>query len=107
MIKNNIFYHTSTKVMELGFSNHFALVMNIVVKCPSIFSENVVKIIFSKRSIDIFNCQLKTELWDGVYLQSDVNRAYSSFLTKYLKYFLHIFPPKQVSDKKGNKSVKG
>jgi hypothetical protein len=57
-----------------------------------------------KRSIGTFNGQLKTELWDDVYLQTDVNRAYSSFLTKFLKCSLHIFPSKQVSDTKRNKS---
>jgi hypothetical protein len=29
-----------------------------------------------------------------VYIQTDVNGTYSSFLTKYLKYFLNIFPLK-------------
>jgi hypothetical protein len=98
MIRNKIFYHTSTEVVELGFSDHFALVENIVFK-RSTFSENIVK-----RSIDIFNCRLKSELWDDVYLQSDVlvNRAYSSFLNKLLKYFLHIFPQRQVSNKTDN-----
>jgi hypothetical protein len=43
MIRNKIFYHTSIEVVELGFSDHFALVMNIVVKRPSTFSENIVK----------------------------------------------------------------
>jgi hypothetical protein len=95
---------TSTRVVELGYSDHFALVMNIVVKRPLASSEKVVKRVFLKRSIDIFNCQLKTGLWDDVYQQTDVNRAYSSFLTKYLKHFLHTFPFKQVSNKKGNKS---
>jgi hypothetical protein len=34
MIRNKIFYHTTTKVVELGYSDHFAQVMNIAVKCP-------------------------------------------------------------------------
>jgi exonuclease III len=104
MIRNKIFYHTSTRVVELGDSDHFALVMNIVVTRPLASKEKVVKRVFLKRSIDIFNSQLKTELWDDVYLQTDVNRAYSFFLTKYLKHFLHTFPLKQVSNNKGNKS---
>jgi hypothetical protein len=37
---------------------------------------------------------LKNEIWEDVYLHTDVNRAYSSFLTKYLKYFVNIFPLK-------------
>jgi hypothetical protein len=103
MIRNKLFYHTSTKVVELRFSDHFVLVINILVKRPT-FLENIVKRVFSKRCIDILNCQLNIELWDDMYLQSDINRAYSSFLTKFLKYFLHIFPLRQVSNKKGNKS---
>jgi hypothetical protein len=79
MITNKIFYRTSKEVVELGFSDHFALVTNIVVKRPTTFLENIVERVFSKRCVDIFNCQLKTELWDDVYLQSDVNRTYSSF----------------------------
>jgi hypothetical protein len=90
MIWNKIFYHSTTKVVELGFSDHFALIMNIFVNSPSTFLECVVKRILSKRSIVIFNGQLKTELWDDVYSQSDVNRTYSSFLSKFLKYSLHI-----------------
>jgi hypothetical protein len=104
MIRNKIFCHTSTRVVELGYSDHFALVMNIVVKRPLASSEKVVKRFFLKSSTDIFNCQLKTELWNDVHLQTDVNGAYSSFLTKYLKHFLHTFPLQQVSNKKSNKS---
>jgi hypothetical protein len=32
MIRNKIFYHTTTKVVEVGYSDHFAQVMNIAVK---------------------------------------------------------------------------
>jgi hypothetical protein len=32
MIRNKIFYPTSTNVVEMGYSDHFALVMNIVVE---------------------------------------------------------------------------
>jgi hypothetical protein len=38
MIRNKIFYHTTTKVVELGHSDHFAQVMNIAVKCPFVHS---------------------------------------------------------------------
>jgi hypothetical protein len=81
MITNKIFYLSPTKEVEMGFSDHFALVMNILVKRPATFSINIVKRVFSQRSIDIFNRQLKIELWEDVYLQSDVNTGYSSFLT--------------------------
>jgi hypothetical protein len=29
MITNKIFYHSDTKVMEMGYSDHFAVVMNV------------------------------------------------------------------------------
>jgi hypothetical protein len=93
------------KVVEMGFSDHFALVMNILVKRPATFSINTVKRVLSQRSTDIFNGQLKTELWEVVYLQSDVNTAYGSFITQFLMYFLHIIPQKQVLNKKGKKSA--
>jgi hypothetical protein len=70
MITSKLFHHTSTQVVELGSSDHFALVMEVLVKSPSIFSENTVKRVFSKTSIDIFNDLLKTELWDDVYLHT-------------------------------------
>jgi hypothetical protein len=100
MFRNKFFYQSSTNVVKIGFSDHLALVMNIHVKRPATFSINIVKRVFSQRSIDIFNGQLKTELWEDVYLQYDVNTAYGSFLTVFLMYF----PPKQVLNKKGKKS---
>jgi exonuclease III len=104
MIVSKLFHQTSTQVVELGFSDHYALIMEVLVKSPPIFSENTIKRIFSKRSMDILNDLLKTELWDDVYLHSNVNRAYSSFLTTFLKYFLQTFPLKKVSNKGGKNS---
>jgi hypothetical protein len=93
MIRNEIFYHTTTNVVELGYLGRFAQVMNIAVKCPFVHSGKTVRRVFSKRNIEIFNSQLKNEIWEDVYLQRDVNRVYSSLLTKYLEYFVNIFPP--------------
>jgi hypothetical protein len=59
-----------------------------------VYSGKTVRRVFAKRSMEIFNNQLKYEIWEDVYLQTDVNRAYNSFLTKYLKYFVNIFPLK-------------
>jgi exonuclease III len=47
MIRNKIFYHSSTKVVEMGFSDHLVLVMNILVKSPATFSIYIVKRVFS------------------------------------------------------------
>jgi hypothetical protein len=104
MIRNKIFHHSTTKVVELGYSDYFVQAMNIVVKCPSVYSGKTVRRIFSKRNIEIFNSQLKNKTWEDVHLQTDVNRAYSSFLTKYLKYFVNTLPPEKFSKNKGNKS---
>jgi hypothetical protein len=49
MIRNNIFYNTTTKVVELGYSDHFAQVMNIAVKCPFHFRENCKKSLLKKK----------------------------------------------------------
>jgi exonuclease III len=73
--------HSTTKVVEMGLSDHFVLVTSILVHSPSTCSKYVVKRIFSKRNIANFNDQLKIELWDAVYSQSDVNRAYCVFLS--------------------------
>jgi hypothetical protein len=68
MIRNRIFYHTTTKVVELGYLDHFAQVMNIAVKCPSVHSGKTVRRVFSKRNIEIFNSQLTIEIWEDFYL---------------------------------------
>jgi hypothetical protein len=76
MIRNKGFYHSTTRVIEMGVSGHYALVMSIFVHSPSTCLKYVEKYFFSKRNIENFKDQLKTELWDEVYLQSDVNSGY-------------------------------
>jgi hypothetical protein len=67
-------------------------------------SKYVVKRNFSKRNIESFNDQLKSEPWDKVYSQSDVKSAYCVFFSKFLKYFFNNFPLKKAFSKKGKKS---
>jgi hypothetical protein len=55
MIRNMICYHTTTKVVELGYSDHFAQVMNTAVKCPFVHSRKTVRRVFLRRNIEIFN----------------------------------------------------
>jgi hypothetical protein len=98
MIRNKIFYPTSTNVVEMGYSDHFALVMNIVVTNSFVsFPEKTKRRIFSKRNIDLFNLRLSSEVWDEVYHQTDVNIAYSLFLGKYRDLFLKTFKKKKKS----------
>jgi hypothetical protein len=106
MIRNKTFYHSTTRVIEMGFSDHFALVMSIrvFIHSTSTCLKYVVKRFFSKRNILNFKDQLKLESWDEVYLQSDVNSAYCVFLSKFYKYFLHFFPIKIVLNKERGKS---
>jgi hypothetical protein len=59
MVRNKIFYYTTTKVVELGYSDHFVQVMNTAVTCPSVHSGKTVRRVFSRRNIEIFNGQLK------------------------------------------------
>jgi hypothetical protein len=47
------------KVVELGYSDHFAHVRNIAFKCSLVHSGKTVKRVFSVRNIEIFNTQLK------------------------------------------------
>jgi hypothetical protein len=47
--------------MEMGFSDHFAVIMNILVYSPSICSKYVEKRIFSKQNIANFKDQLEIE----------------------------------------------
>jgi hypothetical protein len=93
MIKNKNFYHSTTRVREMGFSDHFALFMCTFVHSPSICAKYVEKRIFSKNNIANLKDQLEIESWDEVYLHSDVNSAYCVFLSKFRKYFLDSFPP--------------
>jgi hypothetical protein len=99
MIKNKNYYHSTTRVMEMGFSDHFAVIMNILVYRPSICSKYLEKRIFSKQNITNFKDQLEIESWDEVYLHSNANSAYCVFLSKFHKYFLDLFPLKKVINK--------
>ena len=95
MIRNKVFYPTSTNVVEMGYSDHFALVMNIVIENSHVpLSEKTKRRVFSKRNIDLFNLRLIREVWDEVYHQTDVNKAYSLFLDKYRDLFLNMFKKK-------------
>lgn len=96
MIRNKTFYHTTTDVVELGYSDHFAHVMNKVVENPKVHPEKIIRRVFSKRNIETLKSHLKNELWEDIYLQTEVNRAYSPFLTKFLNYFYKIFPKKKI-----------
>jgi hypothetical protein len=90
--------------MEMGFSDHFAVIMNILVNSPSICLKYVEKRTFSKQNIANFKDQLEIESWDEVYLHSNANSAYCVFLSKFCKYFLDFFPLKIVINKNGKKS---
>ena len=95
MIRNKVFYPTSTNVVEMVYSDHFALVMNIVIENFHVpLSEKTKRRVFSKRNIDLFNLRLIREVWDEVYHQTDVNKAYSLFLDKYRDLFLNMFKKK-------------
>jgi hypothetical protein len=52
IIRNNIFYHTTSRVVEVGYSDHFAQIMNIAVKFPLVHSGKTVRA-FSKRNKNI------------------------------------------------------
>jgi uncharacterized protein YjcR len=82
--------------MEMGFSDHFAVIKNILVYGPSLCSKYVQKRIFSKQNIASFKDQLEIELWDKVYLHSNANSAHCAFLSKFRKYFLDFFPLKKL-----------
>jgi hypothetical protein len=85
----------------MGYSDHFALAMNIVVANSLVsFPEKTKRRVFSKRNIDLFNLRLTREVWDEVYHQIDVNKAYSFFLGKYRDLFLNIFKKKVANEKK-------
>jgi hypothetical protein len=48
IIRNKIIYHTTTRVVEVGYSDHIAQIMNIAVKCPFVHSGKTVRRAFSK-----------------------------------------------------------
>ena len=66
MIGNKIFYHTTNNVVELGYSDHFAQVMNIVVENPKVHPEKIIRRFFSKRTIETLKSHLKNELWEDM-----------------------------------------
>jgi hypothetical protein len=90
--------------MEMGFSDHFAVIMNILVYNLSICSKYVEKRIFSKQNITNFKDQLEIESWVEVYLHSNANSAYCVFISKFRKYFFWtFFSLKKVISKNGKK----
>jgi hypothetical protein len=95
MIKNKNYYHSTTRVMEMGFSDHFAVIMNMLVYSLSICSRYVKKRIFSKQNTTNLKDPLQIESWDEVYLHPNGNSAYCVFLSKFRKFFW-TFPSKKL-----------
>jgi hypothetical protein len=54
IIKNKNYYHSTTRVIEMGFSDHFAVIMNILVHSPSICSKYVGKKYFLQTKYNKF-----------------------------------------------------
>jgi hypothetical protein len=89
MTINNNYYHSTTRVMEMGFSDHSSVIMNILVNGPSVCSKYAAKRILSKQNTVSFK---ETEMWDEVYTHSNANSAYCAFLSTFHKYFLDFSP---------------
>jgi hypothetical protein len=79
MIKNKNYYHSTTRVTEMGFSDHFTVIINIRVHSSSICSKYVETRIFSKLNITNFKDKLEIESWDEGFLHSNANSAYYVF----------------------------
>ena len=59
----------------------------------------------TKRNIDSLMSDLNNEGWDHIYLESDVNKCYNNFISKFNFYYDKNIPLKTDSSKKKNKKT--
>jgi hypothetical protein len=70
MITNKSFYPLETKIIEMGFSHHYAVVMKVLVNYPSRSNFIAKKRVSPLNGINFFNCYLASESWNDIYLQT-------------------------------------
>jgi hypothetical protein len=96
MITDKLYHKSETEVIDLGYSDHLAQILHIMVKKPIIRRRKIKIRQFSSRNIEEFNHQLEMESWEDVLLYDDVNTSYNNFLNRFLHYFERAFPQKTV-----------
>ena len=79
---------------DLGYSDHFAQVTNVIVNKPVINPKIIKKRRFSDIETKEFLHHLQTELWEQVLIQDDVNESFNIFMTTFVYYFNIAFPLK-------------
>jgi len=83
-----------TSNYDLGYSDHFAQVTNVIVNKPVIDSKIIKKRQFSDIEIKEFLYHIQTESWDQVLLLDDVNESFNAFMIIFTYYFNIMFPLK-------------
>ena len=84
-------------VMDLGYSDHKAKILQlnvktIVRKCRKIKSQQ-----YSEKSIEEFKCLLNKESWQEVFQTTEVNSAVWAFMDIFGYYFNIAFPYKLIN----------
>jgi hypothetical protein len=82
--------------MDLGFSNHYAQVLSICTENHSSRPQRVRKRVFKEEGIKELQYVLNKETWQEMFLESEVNAKFNTFMDTFLYYFDTVFPLKVV-----------
>ena len=94
MVVNNPNVVKQVSVIDMGFSDHFARVLDLF-SCYSVTQvTGIKKRVFSSNNIKNFRFLLNAENWEKVSLENYVNSKFNTFLHTFLQYFNVAFPIK-------------
>ena len=86
----------SLKVMNLGLSDHYAQILSIPISDLSNIPHRIKKRQFSEASVQEFLYILNQVTWQEVYVESDVNAKFNTFMDVFLHCYNNAFPIKTV-----------
>ena len=82
----------SLRVMNLGLSDHHALILSILISDFSNIRHRIKKRQFSEANVQEFLYLLKKVTWQEVYEESEVNVKFSTFMDVILHCCNNVFP---------------
>jgi hypothetical protein len=86
----------SLKIMDLGLSDHYAQILTIPVLDFSNIAYRIKKRQFSEANVQEFLYLLNKVTWQEVYVESDVNAKFNTFMDVFLYCYNTAFPMKTV-----------
>jgi hypothetical protein len=97
IVINKQYFECSSNVLDLGYSDHLAQIININVNRSKRGTVKIRKRQFSKESIDEFTYLLQKETWQKCFLNLDVNTSFNAFMDLIFYYYNIVFTLKTVS----------